>query len=245
MKNFFIQPFNFITDLFRKKTRIHVLGDSHAQIFEYIYSNKKKFPLRNTKMFFCIVQGATNMGLANPHSKTQAMPIYNEHLKKIKKGDFIICMLGEVDCGFVIWYRAQKQNKDIEEQFFLSLKNYHELLIKAQSVVGNNVIVCATPLPTITDKKEKIVGEVVNKRLEITATQRERTDLTFRYNDQLKDICRQNGFFFVDYQTDILDKKTNLVSDKFLNENLLDHHLSNNMFSGVLYPKLLTILPKK
>jgi hypothetical protein len=230
--------YRVVKNIFVKPVTVHVMGDSHAQVFEYMYNHPQRYPLKIASMQFCIVQGATNLGLANPHSQTQAMPLYAEHFKKVKKQDYIVFILGEVDCGFVIWYRAQKNNMSVDEQFELSLKNYTELLSKASGIVGNKIIVCSTPLPTITDKRDKVVGEVTNKRLEVNATQRERTDLTFRYNKGLKEICEKHKFIYLDYESVVLDTKTNLVSSLFLNENPLDHHLSNKAFSDILYPRL-------
>lgn len=236
---------NFIKRQLKRTLTIHVLGDSHVQVFEYMSRNRNVYPMRNVHIEFCKVQGATNLGLANPHSQTQSMPIYQEHLKKVGREDFVLFILGEVDCGFVIWYRVQKKNKTVEEQFELSLNNYEELMRLASRSTRKKIIVCSTPLPTITDTREKVVGEVANKRLEITASQRERTDLTLRYNKALKEICRKNGFLYLDYEGDVMNKTTNMVDSKFLNENPLDHHLSDKAFAGVLYPKLRELLGKK
>jgi len=59
--------------LLARQTVLHCIGDSHVQHFKYL-AREYRLPL--TDMRFCIVQGATNMGLANPHSQTQAMPIF-------------------------------------------------------------------------------------------------------------------------------------------------------------------------
>ncbi len=92
------------------------------------------------------------MGLANPHSQTQAMPIFMEYLHRLNSLDHVVFCLGEVDCGFVIWYRAEKYGTSIMEQFELSLENYFNLIdAYLKELLAANVIVCSTPLPTIPD----------------------------------------------------------------------------------------------
>jgi hypothetical protein len=215
---------------------LHVMGDSHCEVFKFLAKNRQEYPLSMSSSF-SVVQGATNMGLANPHSKTQAMPIFFRHLHSVRKKDYAIIMLGEVDCGFVIWYRAQKYGISVESQFELSLMNYL-ILIKKVLARTKKVMVFSTPLPTIPDTDEIPRGEVANKRLEVKATQIERTQLTRRYNERLKEACRAMSIEFIDYESEIIDDESGLVSAKFLNENPLDHHLSNKQFANVIFPKL-------
>lgn len=219
------------------KPHLHVMGDSHCQVFEYMRGNSRVYPLE-VDIDCCIVQGATNMGLANPHSKTQAMPIFKEHLKKVKRHDYVVLMLGEVDCGFVIWYRAQKYNMSIESQFETSVENYLRLIDNILLTATKRVIVVSTPLPTIPDSQVTPVGEVANKRLEVKASLSERTSLTRRYNLRLKEACMQRNIVYLDCEKDILDPQTNTVRTKFLNEDPADHHLSSKEFANILAPKM-------
>src|SRR5437868_13248582 len=143
---------------------LHCIGDSHMQNFKFL---SKEYLLPRTDMRFCVVQGATNMGLANPHSKTQAMPVFKGYLRQVAPEDCVVFCLGEVDCGFVIWYRADKYGTPPHEQFELSLTNYIELIeAYLKRIPPANVIVCSVPLPTIPDH-QMVKGDVANKRLAI------------------------------------------------------------------------------
>jgi hypothetical protein len=218
-----------------KQTVLHCIGDSHVQNFEYLL---REYLLPRTDMHFCVVQGATNMGLANPHSQTQAMPIFMEYLKKVTHGDHVVLCLGEVDCGFVIWYRADKHGTPVREQFDLSLTNYFGLIESYMNcLVPDNVIVCSVPLPTIPDH-QLVKGEVANKRLTITATQKERTALTIEYNSRLKDYCKMHGAHYLDLQQETLDSQTGVVSGEFLNSNPLDHHFEPVKMAHLITSKL-------
>lgn len=179
------------------------------------------------------------MGLANPHSKTQAMSVFREYLSRVNPKNFFLFMLGEVDCGFVIWYRAQKYKMSIEEQFTISLNNYLKLIQEARSVVGDNIVVCSVPLPTIRDGQRK--GDVANKRLGIQASLKERTGLTLKYSEQLKEYCRGNGLMYLDFHSETLNPMTGIVDEKFINENPEDHHLSSPALGPILYEKLIAL----
>ena len=53
----------------------------------------------------CIVTGSSAQGVVNPNSKTNALPIFRDILSKnAESHTHCMTMLGEVDCGHVIWY---------------------------------------------------------------------------------------------------------------------------------------------
>jgi hypothetical protein len=54
----------------------------------------------------CIVGGATAQGAVNPNSKTDALAIFQKKIK-YTNADNILIMLGEVDCGYLIWVRSK------------------------------------------------------------------------------------------------------------------------------------------
>lgn len=178
------------------------------------------------------------MGLANPHSQTQALPIFMDYLNKVAPSDHVVFCLGEVDCGFVIWYRADKHGSSVQEQFELSLANYFGLIdAYLKKLQPANVIVCSTPLPTIPDH-QLVNGEVANKRLSINATQNERTALTIEYNGRLNDFCSERGIHYLDLQQEMLDQQTGVVSEVFLNNDPLDHHLEPKKVAAIITAKL-------
>jgi hypothetical protein len=48
------------------------------------------------------------------NSKTQAMVIFRCYFYNLKP-DIVITLIGEVDTGFVFWYRATKKEQFVEE----------------------------------------------------------------------------------------------------------------------------------
>lgn len=68
------------------------------------------------------VGGATAVGLRHPTSKTQALVVYREELSQFDSRVIPVFQLGEVDCGFVIWIRAQRYGESVDEQLETSLR---------------------------------------------------------------------------------------------------------------------------
>jgi tetratricopeptide (TPR) repeat protein len=166
--NLFKYKINKITPL-HNKSKLLVLGDSHTETFK-CNALQKCFP----KYYFNVVAvgGATVSGLQNPNSKTQALPIFEKNIAEFKPNKIII-QLGEVDTGFVIWYRAEKYKVSVDEMLIKTIDSYTNLLSSLKSKA--DVICIGTVLPTIKDGQDW--GEIANARKEIKATQRERTSI--------------------------------------------------------------------
>ena len=104
---------------------ILVFGDSHSLVFNYCNWKQSDFVFNVVE-----VPGATAQGSVNPDGNTHALNIFTDKLKSINVKDYayIIINLGEVDCGFVIWYRQKKYNISVEEQLELSVNNLFQFI---------------------------------------------------------------------------------------------------------------------
>jgi hypothetical protein len=204
--------------------KILVLGDSHVEVFNYCNKKQKNIHFEVVK-----VGGATAQGSVNPNSATNALSIFKDKLNKIKHNHFkyIIINLGEVDCGFVIWYRKNKYNIGIEDQLKITTDNLFnfinlEILPHFES---SKIIINGSVLPTIKDNTNK--QYLTGARSEIDVSQIDRTKLTIKYNNILKHFSLINGYNYMDITSYILDNDTKLVNTFFLNKNIFDHHLDN------------------
>jgi len=214
-----------ITYTFSKK-RYLVLGDSHSMVFDYPLF-RIQFPFK----YFDVnpVQGATISGIENPNSKTNAHNIFKAKLRHTKKVNKIILLIGEVDTGFVIWYKAEKHN--IDEKIILNetIKKYKSFINYCGRYAP--VIVVSAPLPTIKDDNNW--GEIANLRKEIKANQQKRTQLTLDFNKSIKMFCVESNIEFID-----LDKyslgQDGLVHPYLLNRNKNDHHYDKRKYSFLL-----------
>jgi hypothetical protein len=214
--------------LFTNAPVIHCLGDSHLNSFEYLAGTMM---LKNTRFRFCKVPGATLMGIPNKYSNTRARHIFNDYLQRVASSAFILTCLGEVDCGFVIWFRSKKYQVGVETQYKRALGNYLDYLMELKNEGRHKLIVSSIPLPTLP------AGVMVRKseeRREINVTQRERTDITMRYNRDLRIFCSQQRLFFLDLEQHTLDQASRLVDPRFLNPEKADYHMHKPAVANVI-----------
>lgn len=223
---------NKIASRFNTPINVLVVGDSHAYVFN---SKKLRKYTPDIKWDVVAVAGATLSGLSNPNSKTQAMPLFVKALEE-KKADAIVFQLGEVDLGFVIYYRSEKEGVDVQEAAMKALNNY-KLLVSSAAGKGEAIIL-STCLPTISDSS---CGDVAHARSSITADQAERTRLTLWFNRELSVWCRAQNISFVDLDRHVL-AGDGLVSDYYKNRNPLDHHYNPVRFFDLLESELFPVI---
>lgn len=210
------------------KIEILVLGDSHAEVFRHR-------DVAPPGYYFKIVSvgGATISGLQNPNSATQALPIFEKAIKR-SKGEICVTLLGEVDTGFVIWYRANKHDFNVAEVLEQTVNRYIEFIEKIPR--EKHVLIMSTPLPTIQDGQEW--GEIADARREITASQRQRTELTLQLNQSMKRYAKGRGVMFIDLDARSLGKD-GLVDPDLLNANQFDHHYDVEKYIKLFKPDLI------
>jgi hypothetical protein len=219
------------------KQNAYVFGDSHAKVFSHINAIH---PF--SRLYFDVtpVKGATAQGLVNPNSQTNSLQIFRNKIDMITdKKSILIFLLGEVDTGFVVWYRAQKYGESIDAQLDRSLTNYISFLTETQKRGFQNIFVVSAPLPTIRDNQTW--GEIANLRKEVTATQLERTALTLKYNSRLQEQCDMHGLKFVNFDEELLDSNSGLLKDAFLNKDRNNHHLDPDRYSALCYRWVKTL----
>lgn len=212
---------------------ILVLGDSHSPIFNHPLF-KEKFP----NLFFNVltVIGATASGLENPNSTTKAYPIFRKAIKQSTAKQVII-MLGEVDTGFVIWYRAQKYQESIAAMMDKAIASYSVFL--AELKMHFEVVCISTPLPTIQDGNDW--GDIANARREVTASQVERTALTLEFNRTMQGFCMKNGIRYV-MLDDLSLGEHGIVKADLLNRDCNDHHYDSDQYSRLLVEGLTGVI---
>lgn len=206
-----------------------VIGDSHANVFR---SRKLKSCFPRHFFNIIVIGGATVSGLKNPNSRTQALPIFLNSLKNSKAATTIV-LLGEVDTGFVIWYRAEKYKTPVAVMFDQAIENYKNLIMEISK--KTRVICISTPLPTIGD--ENALGDVANARKEVKATQRQRTELTIEFNKQMKEFCEGNGFTYLSFDQESIGEN-GLVNPWLLNSDPKDHHYDWQKYADMIVNKL-------
>ncbi|WP_147272447.1 hypothetical protein [Brachybacterium alimentarium] len=218
---------------------VFYLGDSHVRYFKKAAKHGLLSPHELTGVE---VGGATAVGMRNPNSKTNAIGRYRKWIGDKTRESIVILHLGEVDCGFVIWYRADKYGESIDSQMRLSIDAYFEFVDELIDLGFINIIVTGATLPTITDDDQ--MGEVVIKRSQISATQMERTELTLEYNRALRHGATQRGLPYIDVTPDVLDPETGVVDEIMRHPNPENHHMNGNFASAYWAPRLRTAISR-
>ncbi len=215
----------------RNLSIIDCFGDSHVSIFRLMNSHPA---IRGRKIRFrCIpVSGATALGLANPNSKTNAFEIFRHWLVQIPANRFIFFMMGEVDAGFVIWWRAQKHQLPISQMLEESVNNYFEFILNVHRS-HPKLYVFSAPLPTLADGNN-YGPKVRNYRKEVTANQKQRTELTLNFNKKIGVRLKNKGIDFIDLDSLSLDSKTGLVHKELVNSRAQDHHYEPAAFQKMI-----------
>ena len=215
-------------------TKILVLGDSHSPVFTH---SEFKKAFQNFEFDVVTVIGATASGLENPNSTTQAYPVFRKAAAENSMAQKVIVMLGEVDTGFVIWYRAQKYQESVAVMMDKAIQCYANFLLELQAKF--DVICISTPLPTIEDGNDW--GEIANARREVTASQVERTALTLEFNRTMQTVCEQNGICYVMLDSESLGKN-GVVKTELRNRDPSNHHYDADIYANLLISKLTSIL---
>lgn len=198
--------------------RIKVLGDSHIQAFDVYSGDLYKFDTS-------IVHGATARGAINPNTKTNALNIFKEHLKKDKADRIIIC-LGEVDCGYLIWYKHKFDGLDPIEQMEESLNRLYAF-VKAEVLPlykPSQIVLMGSIPPTIKDNTDK--RYLAGARSKVDTPLKDRIELTNLYNKRMKEICNSEGWKCIDVTNEIVEANGIDIKEHYLNANPFDHHLN-------------------
>ncbi|AJD48524.1 hypothetical protein S7S_10560 [Isoalcanivorax pacificus W11-5] len=203
-----------------------MLGDSHAAVFKKPLLQRCRGGIRVIS-----VSGATASGMKNPNSSTNALKIFKSQIER-KKWKRIIFYLGEVDVGFVIWFRAEKYGLSIEKSAQEALESYLSVISHAKLASNAEIAVLSVPWPTIRDGHQ--MGEVANLRSKIKASYSERKNLTLNFNADLKSNSVPREFTYIDFDPCVCDESGEL-SVGLYNRNPADHHYDYDVFSLILF----------
>jgi hypothetical protein len=212
------------------RQNVLVIGDSHTGVFRGA-AIRAHFPLTAFKVVSVV--GATASGLQNPNSKTQALPTFMDCIERTPEAQKVIILLGEVDAGFVIWYRAQKYGTSVEEMLEKALFSYQEFLLKFSD--QRQLICMSAPLPTIKDGQAW--GKVANLRKAVKATQEARTQLTLKFNQRMKAFCQEHEIEYLDFDQASLGAD-GIVEHRLLNKHPTDHHYDYDAYRKMILPAL-------
>jgi hypothetical protein len=217
----------------RRRRHVLCLGDSHVGVFGQV-----TLP----GVWFRVVQvrGATASGIQNPNSSTDARRRFEAALARAKAWQHVLVNLGEVDCNFIVWRRAEKTGSTVARQLATTLDSYERFLAEVCAGGFASVTVLSATLPTIEDYQtlgERFPDfdpEILGFRRQIRVAFEDRLRLTREFNEDLAARCERLGIAFVDTTSLQLDPRTNRVRTELLVPDKPNIHLHGPSYAGLL-----------
>ena len=205
-----------------KPTIFNVIGDSHALVFEHSERHDMVFNVE-------WVGGATARGSINPNNSTNSLNTFKQFIDQ-NTSDKLIIMLGEVDCGYLIWYKHQKEGLDIYEQANEAIDRLLEFVSKyaLEYYAAEDIIILGSNPPTIEDNADPKF--LAGARSEITTSLKERLSLTRYYNRTLRAKCIEYGYHYSDILEEVVDEEDEVLK-KWKHHDKHNHHLNNDTIS--------------
>lgn len=219
----------------RDQIKWHIIGDSHVSCFEHAFQRG----YIKQRCRFTAVGGATAVGLRNPNSMTNAFEIFRSVLVPVNRGVIPVIQMGEVDCGFVIWWRAEHRGETVENQIEASTAAYFAFVDTLLGEGYPTIVITGATMPTIIDGQSW--GNVANARREVRATLADRIALTRSYNTKLSNGATARNLPFIDIAAEVIDPLTSSVAPQFRHPDRNDHHL-NPQTAGKLWANALNAI---
>ena len=217
--------------------KILILGDTHAIPFKYAMES---ILFQGWQHAMCSVRGAAIDGLRNPNGPVNALDIFKTFLADKDRNSTVVIQLGEVDCGFLFWYRAQHFDEPVPDQLRASILGYVNFVGQLKHAGFSDIVVTGAVLPAIQDGVNW--GASTNKRRDVAAPLAERTALTLTYNSMLKSLAESSGVRYLDITDDLLDPLTKTVRKTYLGPDPHAAHLQHQPVSALWAKKLYMLL---
>lgn len=215
----------------RKRKFFYVFGDSHTEVFSYINLTRKEELFKIVR-----VDGATALGMVHPKSKTNALELFMREINGLHKKSRLIFLLGEVDLGFLLWYRNIKLNLDVSHEMEISISNYITFLSKLKQRGFKNIYVMSPSPPCISD--DFIETQMNLLRREIKINQVERVKLAKVYNETLKTKVLELRMGFIDLFPMLIDEQAHVVKKEYIKDDKNDHHLESSTYSQLVFDQI-------
>lgn len=187
------------------------VGDSHLGALERAH----ELGLLGRRAEFCIVGGATALGLENENSVTRAAGTFSRAVRDAGPGSIVVTMLGEVDCAVAIWCMGERGQWRRLRRAVASYMAFVDGL-----TLDRDVVVLGVPPQTVGDMSRSVACE----RWEVAAGLPARRRMTELFNKSLEYETRLRGVPFVDITREVVEDD-GVVRWKYRSPVVGDHHL--------------------
>ncbi|RQS67989.1 SGNH/GDSL hydrolase family protein [Burkholderia sp. Bp8963] len=218
------------------RARVLVLGDSHVRVFEHVW-----FAISLPRVRFDIeyVPGATAIGIENRNSITSALLRFTDRLA-LSRHDWVLLNLGEVDTAYSLWKLVEFRSCPIPELLDEAIRNYCDFITEVAA--SHRVAVLSAPLPTLADQAAPC-DETAAVRQQVSASQRERTELALEFNARVRAFCEAHDVPYLDSSPYALGPD-GLVKQSWRHRRRFDHHYARAPYARCLAKQLKALFRK-
>jgi hypothetical protein len=131
----------------------------------------------------------------------------------------------------------------VENQLEISLANYYSFLDQIWTSGRKKIVVFGAPPPTLKDGENT---QTLGLRGQINVPLVDRTRLVQEFNRRLSEHCRQRAYRFFSIGHHVINTRTEVVDDRFVNPCHADHHLHGPAVADFILRELraLGIVPE-
>lgn len=194
------------------------LGDSHIDIYK---------PFATT---LCLVGGASAYGLHNKESITKALTIFTNFLTP-QSPDYVISMLGEVDCNSIAWTLSQG-DKSWEGIIDTSITRYINFIKQFRF----KFIISSAPLSPVERFDKLPFLTPTSPRRSVKWDRSKRAQVVNYFNSKMKKLCIMNNIYFLDFTKETTNDSGLLNMNYAISHK--DVHLDRLKMKPILTTKL-------
>jgi hypothetical protein len=194
-------------------------------------------PLQRTRIRVFNVTGATAAGLTNPASKTRALPAFRFLLARLKREQTVLLTLGEVDVGFVIPMRCQRDGTAVRTHVGQAVGSYLNFVDEVRALGFQRILLATVPPPTIDDWSQW-PGPIGHLRKQVTASLAQRSAMAQLFNEMIRHQAPDHGCKMLDVENSFVDDH-GLVRPQLISPRPGDLHLANEAASSIYRQALL------
>lgn len=196
--------FLFLTyrQIYRRKTDkpiIHVIGDSHALLFQ------------NELFIIHHIGPATAYNLRSHNSSTRSREKINTLLLKLPQNKYntVLFVFGDIDCRNHIYNISKKNNITLSLAIKNTINSYECFLKKVSDGYPHNRIILLNVLPPGEEKNIYNIQYYASRELQLKIIK--------EFNKQLRELCLKNNYIFLSVFNELLDN-----SNKRLKKYIFD-----------------------
>jgi lysophospholipase L1-like esterase len=194
--------------------KIHVIGDSHAQVFD----GEPGFVAVHIPM-------ATAHNLISDTSTSNSKRILLEYLSVVTPGDYILLCFGEIDCRFHIFRKSRLLKKPVSKLVDVTIGRYMEAVEMVSRHTSRQNVGIINIVPA--GNWDRVpMDRVLYGFPPSTTPHREARVVNEVFRNHLANECHARGYNLIDIWDSIFDPSTGYTKEEYVGEDPV--HLNKN-----------------